>query len=93
MVYIGADGNLTEDKPKYAFLEGIIRGVFGFFALLIGSITGNPNTIRVRALMAMCDVDVDVDVDYVVFLFNIGIVSDTFLLLMISLFHFIVIFV
>jgi hypothetical protein len=91
MVYIGADGNLTEDKPKYAFLEGIIRGVFGFFALLIGSITGNPNTIRVRALMAMCDVDVDVD--YVVFLFNIGIVSDTFLLLMISLFHFIVIFV
>lgn len=47
MVYIGADGNVSNNRPKLGFFRELLSSIFGFFALLIGSITGNPNTIRV----------------------------------------------
>jgi len=49
MVYIGPDGSVSDTKPrrKSSFITDIFTGIFGFFGLLLSTITGNPNRIRV----------------------------------------------
>jgi hypothetical protein len=48
MVYIGPDGNVSDRKPFSisGFITGIFSGIYGVIALLLGSVTGNPNQIR-----------------------------------------------
>eukprot|EP00555_Chaetoceros_dichaeta_P006820 CAMPEP_0198275670 /NCGR_PEP_ID=MMETSP1447-20131203/64901_1 /TAXON_ID=420782 /ORGANISM="Chaetoceros dichaeta, Strain CCMP1751" /LENGTH=96 /DNA_ID=CAMNT_0043970559 /DNA_START=495 /DNA_END=785 /DNA_ORIENTATION=- len=46
MVYISNNGNVSAKNDRRWSISGLLRGIFDFFGLLIGSITQQPERLR-----------------------------------------------